>query len=223
MKLLFSDLWKFLTFRFRREDYERLGLRHLALGLAMTWLVGIARNWDLATATIPARLGLYSLSYVLVFSTVLWLMTRPFSGGDRGWVKTLTFVSLTAAPGLIYGIPVEMFLPAQTAQQVNLGFLLVVAAWRFSLAINFIKLGFDLEVHEVIAVLFTPVCFMIAGLLVTGRVNMALAVMGGVRDEGVQPLEASEQFLILLSAISFPGLAIGAVIYIITLVRFFRD
>ena len=44
------------------------------------------------------------------------------------------FVGLTALPGWLYAVPVERFLPLDTAQAVNAGFLALVAAWRVALA-----------------------------------------------------------------------------------------
>ncbi|MCG9895095.1 MAG: hypothetical protein MH204_06435 [Fimbriimonadaceae bacterium] len=208
------DLWRFLTFRFTAADYERLDLRHLGIGMLITWLVGIARNWDLPNSPLHASLGLASVAYVLIFSTILWAFTLPFATGALRWTRVLTFVCLTAAPGLIYGIPVEMMMSMEAAQTTNLGFLVIVAAWRVALAIHFLRVGLSLKVVDTLTVLLTPICMMIVGLLITGRAGQVLKVMGGVRDAPATRWDVSDDFLFLLAVLSIPGLAFGILAYL---------
>ncbi|MCZ7678969.1 MAG: hypothetical protein M5U28_09535 [Sandaracinaceae bacterium] len=105
-----------LTLQVTREELLGLDRRHLTLGLGVTWLVGIGRWWDDPGANLLQHLGLGSLAYVVALSLLLFGVLRPVAGADVTLSRVLTFVTLTAAPGLLYAIPVERFTALEVAR-----------------------------------------------------------------------------------------------------------
>jgi hypothetical protein len=211
-----ADYGRFLTFRFRHEDYDRLGWPHLALGVLCTWLVGIGRNWDLATAPPYAKAGLGSLAYILVFSLVLWCFARPLAGPGRSYVWMLTVISMTAIPGLVYAIPVERFMPLQDAQITNLAFLAFVATWRVCLAFHVLLRGMALGQGESLAAMALPICLLIIGLVQSGRAKATFELMGGLRDATPTSQDSVNAIVLLLYCLSVPGAAVAFIFYMFT-------
>lgn len=139
-----SDLGRFLTLRADFALFDRLSMRHLGIGALFTWLVGMTRNWDLASASSTQAWGLQSLAYIILMAFGIWVLLLPLKAG-RGYLHVLTMVSLTSVPGLIYGVPVEMFLPMEDARNTNVAFLVVVATWRVAMAVHYLKRACDLS------------------------------------------------------------------------------
>ena len=68
MRDLLTTQLRVLTFRISREELLKLNRRHLAWGLAWTWIVGIGRWWDDPGARLLQHLGLGSVIYIFVLS-----------------------------------------------------------------------------------------------------------------------------------------------------------
>ncbi|MFT7626096.1 MAG: hypothetical protein ACI9WU_005289 [Myxococcota bacterium] len=100
-----------LFFRATREELLTLDSRHLAFGLAATWMVGIGRYWDHPNAELGQYLGLGSVIYVFALSALLWCFLRPMRLPDFTYRHLLTYVTLTSPPAILYAIPVERFPP----------------------------------------------------------------------------------------------------------------
>lgn len=138
-------------------------------------------------------------------------------------MKVLTVVSLTAAPGLIYGIPVEMFMDTASAQGANTTFLALVATWRVALALHFFCRGCKNSWPISASVLLVPICLIIITLVITGRAGYVIEVMGGMnRNEPAR--SQTDDIVASLFCFSGPGLVVGGLIYIgaITHLRFMR-
>jgi hypothetical protein len=209
------DLGKFLTFRFTKEDYDRLCWQHFAVGFVLTWLVGIARNWDLPTAPWFAVLGLGSVVYIFILSFVLYLFAYPVSRNQRSYKTFLTMISMTAAPGLIYGIPVERMTSMESAMQLNGMFLGIVAIWRVALALHFLSKGCENSKGVAFSILAIPICIVIILLIITGRVDNAMEFMGGMRETTSQTLV--DNIVLTLCVLTVPGILIGLLTYSITM------
>lgn len=207
------DLWRFLTFRATIADYDRFGVPHFVLGLAATWLVGIARNWDLPDAPLFARLGLASVGYIFFMTMMLWLSGFLPSPTRRGYGKVLTIVAMTAPPGLVYGIPVERFMSSSSAQSTNLTFLGIVATWRVTLAVHFFIRGCQNKWFTSVAIVFLPIVLLIMSLVATGRAGYVMDIMGGVRDRS-GPQSAVDDAIASLFCLSFPLAVVGVIVYI---------
>jgi len=124
---MLSRILRILTFRTDTRDYECLDHRYLALGLGLTWVVGVGRYWDNPRAEDLQRWGVGSVAYVFALSALLWLVGVGIKPVRWSYRNVLTFVTLTAPPGLLYAIPVERALSPDEARAVNLAFLAVVA------------------------------------------------------------------------------------------------
>lgn len=213
------DLLRFLTFRATPEIYDRFGVEHAILGFATTWLVGIARNWDYPEAPEFARMGLGSLAYILILAFVLFVMAWPISYEKRNYWHVLTGISMTAAPGLVYGVPVEMFMSTEGAQGANLIFLLVVASWRVGLASHYLFKGCENGIREVLAILLLPISLIILALVWTGRAGYVMQLMGGLRRDHSAPNAIVDEAIATLYCLAWPIGALAALFYLIRLIQ----
>ncbi|HWN11147.1 MAG TPA: hypothetical protein VNO50_18050 [Pyrinomonadaceae bacterium] len=68
---------RLLTFRLTREEFLHFNYRHLAFGIACTWLVGIGRWWDDPGAHLLQHLGIGSIVYIFLLALLLWLIVWP--------------------------------------------------------------------------------------------------------------------------------------------------
>lgn len=214
----FRDLGHFLTFRGTPEMFDRIGLEHAILGFATTWMVGIARNWDYPDAPLFATMGLGSLAYIFVLSFVLFLLAWPISYEKRNYWHVLTCVSMTAAPGLVYGIPVEMFLSAEAAQDVNVTFLAIVATWRVALAAHYLSRACLNSITAVAAILMLPISLIVIALVATGRAGYVFEIMGGLNRNRTGPNVAVDDAIATMFCLAWPVGVLAAIVYLIQLV-----
>lgn len=199
----FSDLGRFLTLRADFDLFDRFSLRHLAIGAFFTWLVGIARNWDLASATSTQAWGLQSLAYIIFMAFGIWVLLLPLKVG-RNYLHVLTMVAMTSVPGLIYGIPVEMFLLMEDARNANVWFLVLVATWRVAMAVHYLKRACDLSGGGAMSVLGLPVSMIVIGLIQSGRAGAVFEMMGGLRTVGAEADAYVDQVIFILGLIAYP-------------------
>jgi uncharacterized membrane protein len=176
-----KTLFRLLVFRASREELIRLDGRHLALGLAMTWLAGVGRYWDAPKASLFDRLGLGSVAYVFGLSLFLWLVLAPLRPKNWNPLALLTFVTLTAPLAFIYAIPVEKFFAPDIAAKINMGFLGLVATWRVALLGFYLRRACEMGYFSMIVGTLFPLSLIVTALHVN---NLALGVfnfMGGIR------------------------------------------
>ncbi len=191
---------RLLTFCLSREDFGRLGKKHLAFGFFCTWLVGIGRFWDHPNAKLFQYLGLGSVIYVIVFSAFLWLFVKPLRPARLPFLNLLTFVTLVSPPALLYAIPVERWYPIETASNINKWFLLIVAAWRVALLFFYLIRYAGLGGEVFIAILW-PLSLIIVILTTLKVENAAFRLMAGL-DRAPTAEDGAEDVLLLLTAIS---------------------
>jgi len=178
------DAFRLLTFRLTPEQFERFGTGHLIFGLVFTWIVGIGRWWDDPGANILQHLGLGSVIYVFVLTTVLVIVAAPLDPENWSYKQALTLVSMTSPPALLYAIPVERFTDVSTAASLNVWFLAVVATWRFALLIYFYVRIARLSVLGGIITAVLPIMGIIVLLTLLNLERAVFDVMGGLRKPG---------------------------------------
>ena len=173
---------RFLTFRRIRPDLQRLGPLYLWVGLASAWLVGIGRYWDNPKALWWQYLGFGSLLYVPVLALILWLVLWPLRPRDWRYRNVLTFVGMTAPPGLLYAIPVEQWLTIDSAQAFNAWFLAAVAGWRVALLVSFLVRSAGLRGLRTVVAVLTPLALVVTLLTMLNLEHAVFEVMGGFRN-----------------------------------------
>ncbi len=191
-----------LTFRASRDEFRGLHGRHLALGLVLTWVAGVGRHWDDPRATLPQRLGVGSVVYVLVLAAVLWAVLAPLRPEDWSYRRVLTFVTLTAPPALLYAIPVERLFHLDTATRINLWFLGLVALWRVALLVFFLRRSGRMDELAIAVAGLLPIVAIIATLTVLNLQHVVFRIMGGLRDDERSSHDAAYSALFLLTVLS---------------------
>jgi hypothetical protein len=216
---------RLLTFRLSHDEFVRLDRRHLALGLGATWLAGIGRYWDHPDAHVLQYAGLGSVIYVAVLSLFLWLLIWPLRPASWGYVRVLTFVTLTAPPALLYAIPVERFMPLEEAQTANLWFLLVVASWRVALLLFF--LCRVAKLHPLLAVVASllPLALIIVGLAIANLEQAVFTIMAGKPSDPPRysPADSAYAIVVLLALLSWVSSPFLLIAYLIAIYQRYAD
>jgi len=189
-----------VTFRATGNELRKLDRRHLVLGLLLTWLVGMGRWWEDAQAGLLQHLGIGSLVYVVALSGFLWLIIRPLAP-RTGYLNTLTYVTLTAPPAILYAIPVRSWLDLAVAQQVRLWFLAVVATWRVALWARYLIVSAQLPRFAALVATLFPLTLIVVALFALNLERVVFNLMGG-RPENVTVNDAAYAVLFLLSLLS---------------------
>jgi hypothetical protein len=205
---------RIVAFRGRCGDYEALGTPHLLLGLLLTWAVGIGRYWDNPRVSTLQHSGLGSVAYVFVLSTFLWLLGLGLRPDNWRLSKVLTFVSLTAPPGLLYALPVEKLLSPSSARTANLWFLAIVATWRVVLYAQLLRRYARLPTGPMVVQLLLPLTLIVSALTLLNLERAVFNVMGGIEE--TTSADTAYFVLVLLTGASawvFPFLFIVYVVY----------
>ncbi len=175
---------RLLTFRATEEELTSFGYGHLAFGLLWTWIVGMGRWWDDPSANVLQHLGVGSLVYVLVLALLLYLVLKPLRPTTMTYRQILTFVCLTSPPGILYAIPVELFMSVDDARAMNLGFLTLVAFWRVALLLFFLHRAASLTFPEVLCCALMPISGIICALSYLNLERALINVMAGLERRG---------------------------------------
>lgn len=203
-----------LFFRASREDLAALGNRHLALGLACVWLVGMGRYWDHPKAHALQYAGVGSVIYVFALSLLLWLIALPLKPRDWTYRRTLTFVALTSPPAALYAIPVERFLDLPTARAVNAWFLAVVAAWRVALYAFYLRRWGGLDVLRLLSALLLPLMLVVTVLTMLNLERAVFEIMASAPTPGTAH-DGAYGVLIALTLASVYGILPVLVLYMV--------
>lgn len=184
----FATLFRLLTFRATREEMAAFDNRHLALGFLTVWATGIGRSWDDAKAGLWQHLGVGSLIYVFFLALLLWVTVKALAP-HVSYKHVLTFVCLTALPGLIYALPVEKWFDAATARNLNSCFLAFVAIWRVALLVFYFRHYAGLSKEATAIGTLLPLATIMAPLTIFRVLLEIEQTMGGIR-EGPPPSAA---------------------------------
>lgn len=201
-----------LSLRFRREDLE-FDRATLILGLVFTWLAGIGRYWDHPDPHLLQRLGFGSLLYVFALAAILWVVLWPLRTGRLSYVHLLTLLTLTSSPALLYAIPVERFLSLEDAQNANVWFLAIVAAWRVAIFLRYLRVYLGLSYGRVIVVGLLPLCGIVVSLTLLNLEKAVFQVMAGIESPPGTPADSAYEVLWLLSAFSIIGAPVLLLFY----------
>jgi hypothetical protein len=189
MDKLASILLDFARFIFFKPPRSNVGADwriYLAVGLVITWIVGVGRSWDDPEATIFDLSGIGSILYVFGLGLVIWLIGAPLRPERWTYRNVVLMVTMTALPGLIYAFPIERFVAAADARTVNMSFLAIVATWRMALFAAFLVRVAKLPPASAAVVTFLPPVLIIAPISAFGFLGAVLSGMGGVRDAAQQ-------------------------------------
>lgn len=197
---LFETISKLLTFKLNRMDLLQFNRKHFIAGLVGTWIVGIGRYWDSADASLVQHLGLGSVVYIFVLSAFIWLIVKPYFVDNWNYFTILTFFSLTSFPAIFYAIPVERFFSLKTANEMNVWFLLIVAAWRLSLLFYFLNCFTQLGFGQILTITLMPICLIISALTVLNLHKVVFNIMGGLSER--TPHDEAYGVLVGLTVIS---------------------
>lgn len=211
LRAALSDLGRLLTFRLSREGFLRFGRVHLAVGLVLTWIVGIGRWWDDPGANILQHLGIGSVVYVFVLSAVLWLVIRPLRPANWSYAHVLIFVSLTSLPALLYAIPVERFTDLATARLLNVWFLAIVALWRVALLFLYLRRHARLKYIALLVASLLPLTAIVTTLTILNLERAVFDIMGGLRESG----SANDSAYQILFGLTFLSLILIIPVFVI--------
>jgi len=217
-------LFRFLTFRGLKLDQPGQLNFFLVLGLIFTWLAGIGRYWDHPSAEIWQYAGLGSVVYVFVLAGILWGIAYPLRPETWRYKTVLTFVALTSPLAWLYAIPVERFMPLETAISVNIWFLAVVAMWRVMLLVQFLKSYGQFSSGTVFVLTFLPLTLIMAALSLLNLEQAVFEIMAGIGDErsGTQQIhDAVYAQIVVLGMLSILGFVCLLAVYL-TLISQFR-
>lgn len=171
---------RILTFRASQDELFNLGWRQVPFGLFWALLAGVGRAWDNANASLFFHSGLPSLIYVFALSLFLWIFIAALRPQQWRLSRVIAFVSLTAMPGILYAVPLEMMLSPDDAIVGNGILLLIVAAWRVALLTIFVRKS-NLSGWGTATAVCLPLSLIILGLVWTDRLEKTFSVMGGFR------------------------------------------
>lgn len=174
---------RLLTFRISREEILGLNRKFFFIGLVGTWIVGMGRYWDDPNAHWMQHMGLGSVIYIFILSFIIWAFIKPYWVEDWSYFLVLTFISLTSFPAILYAIPIERFLDLETAADINVLFLALVATWRLSLLYFFLRRFTRLRVDYIGVLTLLPVCIIITVLTILNLERAVFDIMGGLRTE----------------------------------------
>lgn len=215
LRTLFADEWRLLTFREPSSAIARYPLHYLAFGLFWTWLAGVGRYWDNPKAHLLQTAGLGSLAYVVCLALVLWLLIWPLRPRRWTYRNVLTFVTLTAPPAVLYAIPVERFLPLESAQQTNAVFLGVVALWRVILLFVFLRRVAGLSAIAIVVAGLLPLVLIVTALTVLNLEHVVFNLMAGIAETQKSPNDLAYMVVLTLTVVSLhaaPVLLLGYVV-----------
>jgi hypothetical protein len=206
-----NALMKVLTFRLSAEDFERLRVRDLMLGLACTWIVGMGRYWDDPTAVLAQKLGLGSLVYVLFLAAGLWILIAPLKPKNWTYRRVLTFVTLTSPPAILYALPVERWWGNEVAFQLNVTFLGVVALWRITMTLFMLPRCANVSWWGTTSATLWPISLAAYIFAANQLIISMVGIMGGLRDDTVRL--SNQPWLEVMSRAGWVGL-VSFIVYL---------
>ena len=219
IRTLIADEFRFLTFQRVSPAIHTHWQAFLAFGLFFTWIAGIGRYWDNPRAYLWQHLGLGSVAYVFVLAFVIWGLLAPLRPKNWSYKNVLLFVTLTAPPAILYAIPVEKFMPLESARTINVWFLAVVASWRVALFAVFLRRAAGLSPWMVIVATLLPLVIIVVALSMLNLEHVVFSIMSGIREEDRTANDNAYGIVVLLSVFSVLASPVLLGAYLIAIVR----
>jgi len=194
-----TTLARLLTFRLDAAGYAALGVREACVGLVLAWIAGVGRYWDHPTAGLAQKSGVGSVVYVLLLSALLWLVLRPLGVHRRPYWNVAAMVGMSSPLAWLYALPVERWTDLQTAIDLNLAFLAVVAVWRVLLYARYLKVGCALDWFATLACALLPLCAIVNALAALNLEHAVFDIMGGLRREGTAERVVDETYRVVMN------------------------
>lgn len=210
---VFLTALKILIFRASREELEALGGRHLALGLILTWLVGMGRYWTHPNAHLLQYAGVGSVIYVFALSFLLFITAAGLRARDLQYRKLLTFITLTSPPAALYAIPVMRYWDLATAKEIRLWFLGIVALWRVALYVFYLRRAGGLSFSRILVGTALPIMIIVATLTFLNLDKAVFRIMGGLDVPGT-PNDEAYGCLTMITILSVYGILPFLVAYV---------
>lgn len=213
LKNIVADQFRILAFQRTSSGIALHWKQYLFFGLIVTWLAGIGRYWDNPKAHVLQHAGLGSLAYVFVLAMLLWLVYLPLKPSKWQFKNVLLFITLCSLPALLYAIPVERFMPLESAQSVNAWFLGVVATWRVALLGVFLNRVALLRPIVVFVATLLPLVLIVTTLTLLNLEHVVFDIMAGIRPEDKSPNDMAYTVVLVISFYSMMVLPILLIAY----------
>ena len=181
---IFSTLRDVLLGRFDVPERKPFTRAHLVAGLVFAWLAGMGRYWDHPFASWAQMLGLGSVAYVFVLAAFIWLLGLPIRLKPWYYRDLLICISLTSPLAFLYALPVERWMPIESARAINLAFLVVVAAWRVFIYFRYLRRRMLLSAGRTFVMLVLPLSLIVNALTFLNLERVIFDIMAGVDDRG---------------------------------------
>ncbi|MEM9752901.1 MAG: hypothetical protein AAF916_05895 [Planctomycetota bacterium] len=207
--------FRVLTLRFDAADIASLGAVHLALGTLAVWAVGVGRYWDSPRAEVLQKFGIGSLIYVPVLAGLLWFVAGALNPERGGYVKLLTFLTLTAPPAAIYAIPIEWWVSMPKAQNLNAWALGVVAVWRVAMYARYLHVWNRLPALPLTIALLLPITGIVVALAMLNLEHVVFNIMGGLGQS--EPSAADQRYGIVVG-LAFLSIYLAPLLFVLWLV-----
>ena len=183
-----------------------------------TWLVGMGRYWDNPRVGLLQHAGIGSVVYIFVLSMLLWLIVLPLKPKDWSYFRVCTFVSLVSPPAALYAIPVENLFDLDTANSINAWFLALVAVWRVTLLVFFLRRLAQLHWFAVITATLLPLILITVTLVSLNLEKVVMDLMGGRHQPS--PNDSAYSVLFLLSLLSMLLSVPVALCYLVMVIQY---
>ncbi len=201
LKRVVSDELKLLFFRDFKFDTSIFNW-YLCFGIIFTWVCGVGRYWDNPRAELWQYMGLGSVIYIFILALILWLIIWPLKPKNWEYKNVLLFVSLTSPPAILYAIPVEKFMPLESAQLANVWFLAVVALWRVALLLKYLIRSAGLTGPSVVVAALLPLTLIVSLLTVLNLEHVVFKIMAGLEENEKSGNDSAYLVLMLISYFS---------------------
>jgi hypothetical protein len=222
MLTIIGDFFRFLIFKPLKGDVAKHWLWYLVVGFIITWIVGFGRTWDFAAAPLWLRTGATSVVYAFGLALLIWAIGAPLGAQRWSYRNVLLMVLMTAAPGIVYALPVERALPPDAARATNMMFLLVVATWRMALFRHYLGAVAKLEGAAKAVVWLLPPTIIVVPVSAFGLLQAIASGMGGVRDQAEHGA-ISEGAIFALAIVSWLALPILVITFAVLIVRRIKE
>ena len=195
----------------------------LGPALVATWVVGMGRYWDHPSAHVVQMLGVGSLLYVFVLSSLLWAVIAPLRPERWSYGHALLFVSLTSPPAILYAIPVERWTDVQAATLMNTWFLGIVALWRVCLLVFVLRRFAGLSWPRTLIGSLLPLVGIVVTLTVLNLENAVFEIMAGLNRPAPTSHDGAYLVVVVLSVISIYAFVPLLLTYLILVRKAFME